>query len=138
MSRACREGVVVIDMSFMSKFLVSGRDAGVCLNRCVLYVLYLATTVVDSFSSTQILKCWCYKNYVHILMGIFKVLYNKISMCIFFCVLDYPLQMLTLTYRPMSMLRASSHTPRYHSNSLYNFFLPHHGMRYVLLFQLSG
>lgn len=31
--RACREGVVVIDMSFMSKFLVSGRDAGACLNR---------------------------------------------------------------------------------------------------------
>ena len=59
MSRACREGVVVIDMSFMSKFLVSGRDAGVCLNRCVLYVLYMATTVVDSFYSTHILKCWC-------------------------------------------------------------------------------
>ncbi len=31
--RACREGVVVMDMSFMSKFLVQGRDAGVCLNR---------------------------------------------------------------------------------------------------------
>jgi 4-methylaminobutanoate oxidase (formaldehyde-forming) len=26
--RACREGVVLIDMSFMSKFLVQGRDAG--------------------------------------------------------------------------------------------------------------
>jgi 4-methylaminobutanoate oxidase (formaldehyde-forming) len=26
--RACREGVIVMDMSFMSKFLVEGRDAG--------------------------------------------------------------------------------------------------------------
>ncbi|MCC6624309.1 MAG: GcvT family protein [Deltaproteobacteria bacterium] len=26
--RACREGVIVMDMSFMSKFLVQGRDAG--------------------------------------------------------------------------------------------------------------
>lgn len=31
--RACREGVCLIDMSFMSKFLVQGRDAGACLNR---------------------------------------------------------------------------------------------------------
>mgnify|MGYP003385990951 CR=1 FL=1 len=31
--RACREGVVLIDMSFMSKFLVQGREAGECLNR---------------------------------------------------------------------------------------------------------
>lgn len=30
---ACREGVVLIDMSFMSKFLVVGRDAGDALNR---------------------------------------------------------------------------------------------------------
>ena len=30
---ACREGVVLIDMSFMSKFLVIGRDAGPTLNR---------------------------------------------------------------------------------------------------------
>jgi glycine cleavage system aminomethyltransferase T len=30
--RACREGVVVMDMSFMSKFMVRGRDAGKCLN----------------------------------------------------------------------------------------------------------
>jgi 4-methylaminobutanoate oxidase (formaldehyde-forming) len=30
---ACREGVVLIDMSFMSKFLVVGRDAGPALNR---------------------------------------------------------------------------------------------------------
>lgn len=33
--KACREGVVLIDMSFMSKFLVQGRDAGKCLNRYV-------------------------------------------------------------------------------------------------------
>jgi len=30
---ACREGVVLIDMSFMSKFLVAGRDAGRVLDR---------------------------------------------------------------------------------------------------------
>lgn len=31
--RACREGVIVMDMSFMSKFLVQGKDAGRILNR---------------------------------------------------------------------------------------------------------
>jgi hypothetical protein len=31
--RACREGVCLIDMSFMSKFLIQGRDAGDCINR---------------------------------------------------------------------------------------------------------
>ncbi len=31
--KACREGVILMDMSFMSKFLVQGRDAGYCLNR---------------------------------------------------------------------------------------------------------
>lgn len=31
--KACREGVVAIDMSFMSKFSVNGRDAGKLLNR---------------------------------------------------------------------------------------------------------
>ncbi|HEX5649347.1 MAG TPA: FAD-dependent oxidoreductase [Steroidobacteraceae bacterium] len=30
--RAAREGVVVMDMSFMGKFVVQGRDAGKCLN----------------------------------------------------------------------------------------------------------
>jgi 4-methylaminobutanoate oxidase (formaldehyde-forming) len=30
--RACREGVVLMEMSFMGKFLVQGRDAGVFLN----------------------------------------------------------------------------------------------------------
>jgi 4-methylaminobutanoate oxidase (formaldehyde-forming) len=30
--RACREGVIVMDMSFMGKFLVQGRDAGEFLN----------------------------------------------------------------------------------------------------------
>jgi glycine cleavage system aminomethyltransferase T/glycine/D-amino acid oxidase-like deaminating enzyme len=30
--RAAREGVIVMDMSFMGKFLVQGRDAGRCLN----------------------------------------------------------------------------------------------------------
>jgi 4-methylaminobutanoate oxidase (formaldehyde-forming) len=31
--RACREGVILMDMSFMSKFLVQGRDAGRVLER---------------------------------------------------------------------------------------------------------
>jgi hypothetical protein len=31
--KACREGAALIDMSFMSKFLIQGRDAGDCLNR---------------------------------------------------------------------------------------------------------
>jgi len=31
--RACREGVIVMDMSFMSKFRVQGRDAGTVLDR---------------------------------------------------------------------------------------------------------
>jgi hypothetical protein len=30
---ACREGVALFDMSFMSKFLIQGRDAGKCINR---------------------------------------------------------------------------------------------------------
>lgn len=30
---ACREGVALFDMSFMSKFLVQGRDAGESINR---------------------------------------------------------------------------------------------------------
>lgn len=38
--RACREGVIVMDMSFMGKFLVQGRDAGACLN-------YLSANDVD-------------------------------------------------------------------------------------------
>ena len=42
---ACREGVVLIDMSFMSKFLVQGRDAGIVLDR-------LATAKVDGEAGT--------------------------------------------------------------------------------------
>jgi 4-methylaminobutanoate oxidase (formaldehyde-forming) len=38
--RACREGVILMDMSFMSKFLVQGRDAGS-------YVDYLSANRVD-------------------------------------------------------------------------------------------
>ena len=41
--QACREGVVLIDMSFMSKFLVQGRDAGRVLD-------YLCTARVDGSS----------------------------------------------------------------------------------------
>ncbi|HET6592794.1 MAG TPA: FAD-dependent oxidoreductase [Xanthomonadales bacterium] len=38
--RACREGVIAMDMSFMGKFLVQGRDAGAFLN-------YLSANEVD-------------------------------------------------------------------------------------------
>jgi 4-methylaminobutanoate oxidase (formaldehyde-forming) len=38
--RACREGVIAMDMSFMGKFLVQGRDAGEFLN-------YLSANQVD-------------------------------------------------------------------------------------------
>jgi hypothetical protein len=38
--RACREGVCLMDMSFMSKFLVQGRDAGACLNRFVHNIIF--------------------------------------------------------------------------------------------------
>jgi 4-methylaminobutanoate oxidase (formaldehyde-forming) len=38
--RACREGVIAMDMSFMGKFLVQGRDAGAFLN-------YLSANDVD-------------------------------------------------------------------------------------------
>jgi 4-methylaminobutanoate oxidase (formaldehyde-forming) len=31
--QAARQNVIVMDMSFMGKFLVQGRDAGICLNR---------------------------------------------------------------------------------------------------------
>ena len=39
--RACREGVIAMDMSFMGKFLVQGRDAGAYLN-------YLSANEVDA------------------------------------------------------------------------------------------
>ena len=38
--RACREGVILMDMSFMGKFLVQGKDAGAFLN-------YLSANEVD-------------------------------------------------------------------------------------------
>ncbi len=38
--RACREGVIAMDMSFMGKFLVQGRDAGAFLN-------YISANEVD-------------------------------------------------------------------------------------------
>jgi 4-methylaminobutanoate oxidase (formaldehyde-forming) len=37
--KACREGVCLIDMSFMSKFLVQGRDAGPALNRLEFFLI---------------------------------------------------------------------------------------------------
>jgi 4-methylaminobutanoate oxidase (formaldehyde-forming) len=39
--RACREGVIAMDMSFMAKFLVQGRDAGQLLN-------YVSANEVDA------------------------------------------------------------------------------------------
>ena len=43
--KACREGVIVMDMSFMSKFLIQGRDAGPALN-------YLSTANVNGPNNT--------------------------------------------------------------------------------------
>lgn len=42
--KACREGVIAMDMSFMSKFFVQGKDAGIALN-------YLSTANVDGESN---------------------------------------------------------------------------------------
>eukprot|EP01124_Arcella_intermedia_P011758 TRINITY_DN18176_c0_g1_i1.p1 TRINITY_DN18176_c0_g1~~TRINITY_DN18176_c0_g1_i1.p1 ORF type:complete len:872 (-),score=147.40 TRINITY_DN18176_c0_g1_i1:72-2687(-) len=49
--KACREGVVLIDMSFMSKFLIQGRDAGECLNR-------LSTANIDGPKDTIVYTQW--------------------------------------------------------------------------------
>ena len=49
---ACREGVIVMDMSFMSKFLIQGRDAGVRLNRLIFFfVVYIFLMVYMTFFS---------------------------------------------------------------------------------------
>jgi glycine cleavage system aminomethyltransferase T/glycine/D-amino acid oxidase-like deaminating enzyme len=49
--RAAREGVVLMDMSFMSKFLVQGRDAGHVLN-------YISANNVDGRSGTITYTPW--------------------------------------------------------------------------------
>lgn len=49
--KACRENVILMDMSFMSKFLVQGRDAGKCINR-------LCTANVDGPVSTITYTQW--------------------------------------------------------------------------------
>jgi glycine cleavage system aminomethyltransferase T/glycine/D-amino acid oxidase-like deaminating enzyme len=49
--RAAREGVVLMDMSFMSKFLVQGRDAGRVLN-------YISANNVDGLSGTITYTPW--------------------------------------------------------------------------------
>jgi heterotetrameric sarcosine oxidase gamma subunit len=49
--RAAREGVVLMDMSFMSKFLVQGRDAGRVLN-------YISANNVDGRSGTITYTPW--------------------------------------------------------------------------------
>jgi glycine cleavage system aminomethyltransferase T/glycine/D-amino acid oxidase-like deaminating enzyme len=42
--QACREGVIVMDMSFMSKFMIQGKDAGEALN-------YISTANVNAASN---------------------------------------------------------------------------------------
>jgi len=49
--RACREGVIAMDMSFMGKFLVQGRDAGAFLN-------YLSANEVDGASGRITYTQW--------------------------------------------------------------------------------
>ena len=49
--RACREGVVVMDMSFMSKFRVQGRDAGTVLDQ-------LSANAVNGESGTITYTQW--------------------------------------------------------------------------------
>ena len=53
--RACREGVVLMDMSFMSKFMVQGRDAGKMLNE-------LSTANVDGDENTITYTQWLNDN----------------------------------------------------------------------------
>lgn len=51
--RACRDGVIAMDMSFMSKFMVQGADAGACLNRlCTANI----DGPVDTITYTQFLN----------------------------------------------------------------------------------
>ena len=49
--RACREGVIAMDMSFMGKFLVQGRDAGAFLN-------YLSANEVNGESEKITYSQW--------------------------------------------------------------------------------
>jgi len=49
--RACREGVIAMDMSFMAKFLVQGRDAGKYLN-------YLSANEVDGAAGMITYSQW--------------------------------------------------------------------------------
>ncbi|MEZ5273207.1 MAG: FAD-dependent oxidoreductase [Ilumatobacteraceae bacterium] len=49
--RACREGVILMDMSFMSKFRVQGRDAGTVLDR-------LSANAVDGEPGTITYTQW--------------------------------------------------------------------------------
>ncbi len=49
--KAAREGVVLMDMSFMGRFLVQGRDAGACLNR-------ISTNQVDGAVGTITYTQW--------------------------------------------------------------------------------
>src|SRR5205085_6321349 len=49
--RAAREGVILMDMSFMSKFLVEGKDAGWFLN-------YISANNVDGAANTITYTQW--------------------------------------------------------------------------------
>jgi len=53
--RAAREGVILMDMSFMSKFLVQGRDAGRSLN-------YISANTVDGAPGTITYTQWLNEN----------------------------------------------------------------------------
>lgn len=53
--KAAREGVILMDMSFMCKFLVQGRDAGRCLNQ-------LSANNVDGDSGMITYTQWLNKN----------------------------------------------------------------------------
>ncbi|MCB0336345.1 MAG: hypothetical protein KDD62_08560, partial [Bdellovibrionales bacterium] len=50
--RACREGVILMDMTFMSKFLVQGRDAGPCLD-------YISANSVNEEAGMITYTQWC-------------------------------------------------------------------------------
>lgn len=49
--RACRENVIIMDMSFMSKFLVCGKDAGAVLN-------YISANEVTKYCNTITYTQW--------------------------------------------------------------------------------
>ena len=78
--RACREGVVLIDMSFMSKFLVQGPDAGAVLDR-------LSTAAVDGGVETGTISYTQWLDPRGLLEADLTV--NKLDLAYCSCVLTY-------------------------------------------------